>query len=99
MLLHHDFADEGRGRDPFDFDRQGVARLHAERRRIGDDVVSPGIDRSGRNRQRGVIRFDTIAELVGGSRRDIVKAELDGSRLGERSRDGGKTPPGISAPA
>src|SRR5215218_1376806 len=42
-LLHHHFADERLGSQAGRVERQRVVRVHAERRRVDDDVVSGGI--------------------------------------------------------
>jgi len=41
LPCHHDFADQGRGRQPRHVQRQGVVILHAERRGVDDDI-EPG---------------------------------------------------------
>src|SRR6187402_115453 len=40
LALHHDFADEGIGRDAAHVHRQFVAFVHAHRRGVDDDVVA-----------------------------------------------------------
>src|SRR5262249_3327377 len=43
LLLHDHLADEGRRSQPLRVDRQGIAGIHAERRRVDDQIESCGI--------------------------------------------------------
>src|SRR5258708_2741569 len=55
FLLHHDFADEGRGCNSINVHRQWVTVLHAERRRVDDDVAPGWILGAYLNLQRWII--------------------------------------------
>ena len=55
LLLHHHFADIGRGREQRDVDRHRIAGFHAERRRIDDDIEHGRVVRSNRDLETRIV--------------------------------------------
>src|SRR6266478_3307828 len=64
FLLHHDFANEGRGCNSINVHWQWVTFLHPERRRVDDNIEPGWILGAYSNLQRRIICMQTLRQAV-----------------------------------
>src|ERR1700751_102121 len=87
LLLHDNFADERRGRDSSDVQRQRVVLLHAQRRRIDNNIKAGRIPRADLDLQGGIVSSQTLSQTINYSGVAIKNGNFRSATLAHRSNN------------